>query len=434
MTKHIGRKGLLRILVFALLTGCFLVPAAAQGTLQGEVRKTGIQRVAIAVPDASFEGPLEAEAKELARIVRADLEFSGFFKVIDRGLYNLVKPEATGVVPHDGWLGIGADTLVDLHIKPRRDKIYIQVYLYDNESQTTLLAQAYTGSRKILRRTAHWVADDLIKNFTGRPSVTLTRIAYVQKRGNTKDVHLMDYDVFDKKRLTHSEALNLSPAWSIDAKKMAYVSWRSKRPDIWIVDTAGNIEKAATIEAELTAAPDWSPDGTQMVYTSDRPGNSEIYVLNLKTRRNTRLTRSPAIDTAPAFSPNGREIAFVSDRSGNPQIYVMDINGLNVRRISRTGSYNESPAWSPDGSRLAYVSRVEGRFEVVIEEIGTGAVLQLTRGRGHKENPRWSPDGHHLVFSGNASGKYEIYTIRADGSGLRQITREGGAFTPDWSR
>ena len=417
----------------ALLAITPSTPQQPDAQLRGEVEATGIARIKIAVPDATADQRAREQARELVQTVRDDLEFSGLFDVVDPSLYRLVPAGSPGEVRHEDWASIGADALGLTRVGLRSQRLDVEARLYDNPSSTLLSAHRYGGQLDLVRRVAHQISDDLIQHYTGRPGVSMTRIAFVSRHGDGRELYLMDYDGRRVRRLTTSDTINLSPVWSPDGQRLAFVSWRGRQPGIYIYESDGRLAQAGAIQAELNIAPDWSADGNRLVYSSNAPGNSELYRLDLATGRNTRLTRNPAIDTAPAFSPNGREIAFTSDRSGNPQIYLMDSEGLNVRRISRSGSYNESPAWSPRGDRLAYVSRIDGRFDIVVLDLATWELDRLTHGEGNNENPRWSPDGRHIVFASNRMGTYDIHTMRSDGSDVRRLTRGIDSYTPDWS-
>jgi TolB protein len=397
--------------------------------LEGLVESDAYSRVHIAVAASGEKG------EEIAEIVRDDLEFSGFFDVVDPGLYSLVPPAEAGVERYEDWISIGADALVRIHAEMAGLRIDLQARLYDNASTSMLFARRYGGSEDLLRLAAHRLSDDLVKHYAGENAgVSMTRIAFSSKHGEGKEIYLMDYDGRRIRRITTTGTINITPAWSPTGDELAYVSWRGRQPSVYVMNSQGELGTLKTVGGELSAAPDWSPDGRKLVYSSDIDGNTELYVLDRATGRNSRLTRHPAIDTAPAFSPNGREIAFTSDRTGTPQIYLMDAEGLNVRRISWSGSYNDSAAWSPNGDRLAYASRIDGRFEIVVLDIAEDRVARLTWGEGNNENPRWSPDGRHIVFSSNRTGTYDIYTMRADGSDVRRLTRGGNCFTPDWSK
>jgi TolB protein len=394
----------------------------------GEVESDAYSKVRIAVAASGESGG------EIAVIVREDLEFSGFFDVVDPGLYGLVPPSEDTKERHEDWISIGADALVRIHAAPSDLLLDLQARLYDNASSSLLFARRYGGREELLRLVAHQLSDDLVRHYTGRTGVSMTRISFSSKYGEGKEIYLMDYDGRRIRRITTTGTINISPVWSPRGDELAYVSWRGRQPGVYVMNSQGKLGSLPTIGGELSAAPDWSPDGRKLVYSSDIDGNTELYILDRASGRNSRLTRNPAIDTAPAYSPNGREIAFTSDRSGSPQIYLMDAEGLNVRRVSWSGSYNDSAAWSPNGDRLAYASRMDGRFDIVVLDVASDSLTRLTWGEGNNENPRWSPDGRHIVFSSNRAGTYDIYSMRADGSRVSRLTRGGNCFTPDWSK
>jgi TolB protein len=420
-----------------LLALAFLpLPLAAQGDtdISGDITGTSFTRIKIAVPAPATDASGAGTAAEIVQVLRDDLEYSGFFDVVDPALYNLVPPSTPEKPHHEDWISIGADSLVQTHVRLADDRVDVEARLYDNASGTVLFARRYGGRASLLRRVAHQVSDDLVLHYTGRIGVALTRIAFVSKHGDGKEIYLTDYDGKRVRRLTTTQTINLSPVWSPDGEELAFVSWRGRQPGVYLMSSEGELRELKTVGGELSAAPDWSPDGTRLAYSSDVDGNTEIYILDRERGQNRRLTYNAAIDTAPAFSPNGREIAFTSDRTGAPQIYIVDADGLNTRRISWGGSYNDSAAWSPRGDRMAHVSRIEGKFHVVMMDLATERVVRLTSGHHNNENPRWSPDGRHLVFSSDRAGSYDIYTMRSDGSDIRRLTRGGEAYTPDWSR
>ena len=298
----------------------------------GTVNKTGDALIKIAIPDAKAGDGFGAVARELIETLRADLEFSGVYDVIDPALYWKVPP-AGGQIPHDDWLSIDADEVTQIKLSNRSGRIDVVAELFENNSRTRTFGKRYAGTKELIRRVAHMLADELVLHATGRRGVATTRIAFTSKHGKGKELFLMDYDGYRIRRLTTTSTINLTPVWSPDGSRLAFVSWRGKQPGIYIMGDDGTLQSAAAIDGELNAAPDWSPDGQKIVYSSDTDGNSDLYILNLATGRNTRLTRTQAIETAPAYSPNGREIAFTSDRSGTPQVYLMGTDGLNVRRL-----------------------------------------------------------------------------------------------------
>ncbi len=400
-----------------------------QGTIVGQAQ----QKYALALPPVAILGGAAAtQAGDVGNIVRADLDFSGSFELLDPTGEGRI--DATRINDPKSWAGVGAQYLGLLSLRIDGTSADLRVQVFETTAGELWLDRTYRGrAPDDLRRLAHRAANEILNRITGETGIFLTRIAYVSDVGRAKEVFLMDYDGARVRQLTRTGVINLLPAWASDGKRLAFVSFLSKRPQFHLLDENGTITQLRPAGGDLNASPDWSPDGTKLAFTTDRDGNSEIYLYDLISGRESRLTRDPGIDTSPCWSPSGDQLAFTSDRSGSPQIYLMSADGTNLRRFTYQGQYNESAAWSPDGGRIAFMSRIEGTFQLVIHELQTGKETVITSGRGNKENPRWAADGKHLVFSGNMDGRYSIYTIRIDGTGVRRLTQGSAAVTPDWS-
>jgi TolB protein len=225
--------------------------------------------------------------------------------VLDPALYRHVPRPSGGAVPHADWRSIGADALVQIRMPMQDDRIDLEARLHDTASAKVVFAQRYGGTLGQLRRVAHHLADDLVRHYTGRPGVSLSRVAFVSEHGKGKEIYLMDYDGRNVRRLTTTDTINLSPAWSPGGGELAFVSWRGRQPGVYVMSAEGKLGVLRTVGGELSSAPDWSPDGKHLAYSSDVDGNTEIYVLDRSAGANRRLTHNGAIDTSPAFSPNG---------------------------------------------------------------------------------------------------------------------------------
>jgi Tol biopolymer transport system component len=181
------------------------------------------------------------------------------------------------------------------------------------------------------------------------------------------------------------------------------------------------------------------------IVTDARGGEtSEIFVKVRGVER--RLTRNSVDDRRPSWSTGRTRIAFVR----NADIWVMRHDGSGARRLpgSARGVSDDYPAWSRDGRLIAFASarpypKGEGGHELyVMRADGTG-VRRLTRTKRWTEDiqPSFSPDGRHLAFA-RKEGFFELFRIRvADGGGLKQLTSwtdrgidmEGDDNGPDWS-
>lgn len=81
-----------------------------------------------------------------------------------------------------------------------------------------------------------------------------------------------------------------------------------------------------------------------------------------------------------------------------------------------------APAWSPDGKWLAFVRSTNGRrsFHVYVMRADGSGVRQLTRGR-FDESPAWSPDGQWVAYTSMGG----IRIVHPNGSGSRAVRGTG---------
>ena len=282
-------------------------------------------------------------------------------------------------------------------------------------------------------RTAHTIANEILRVVNGRPGIFMTRIAFASNRTGAWEIWLMDWDGNNQSQITRHNVLSILPSWSPDNERMVYTSFAKGTSDMYIISRRGGGRIRLNTNLNLNTSATFSPITNDIAFVGSRNGNPDIYLIADDGSNIRRLTSSNSIESTPEWSPNGRQISFTSGRSGTPQIYIMDVEGTNVRRISFDGDWNDDAAWSPDGERIAYTSRVGGRFQIRIANLVSGE-SRIVAGQGSNEQPAWSPDGQWIAFQSNRSGKWQIYRMRADGTDLLQLTFEGENKEPDWSK
>ena len=165
-------------------------------------------------------------------------------------LYRLVPPPEGNDERLEDWLSIGTQALVRLRLRSAEGRIDLEARLYDTDGGGLLFARRYGGRASLLRRVAHQVSDDLVLHYTGRPGVALTRIAFVSKHGEGKEIYLTDYDGKRVRRLTTTNTINLSPVWSADGEELAFVKVRTTPSRRQVLDEleAGRITAEQALE------------------------------------------------------------------------------------------------------------------------------------------------------------------------------------------
>jgi len=147
-----------------------------------------------------------------------------------------------------------------------------------------------------------------------------------------------------------------------------------------------------------------------------------------------------------AWSPDGKKAVLVWDklvqvRYGEGQLWLMDADGSNLRPLGRDDTYDFYPARSPDGKTIAFARRenppddlspiwdptaLVSSLYLLDVESGEERLLLSSEGKFAHWDPEWLPDGSGLVFLSDRGGEANLYFIRPDGTGLQQLTRQGG--------
>jgi len=173
----------------------------------------------------------------------------------------------------------------------------------------------------------------------------------------------------------------------------------------------------------------WSPNGRMVAFdTWERIGT-----VRRDGSGRRLLPLATAQDLFPTWSPDGRRLAFVNsnDASRVPGdipdgLYTIRPDGSRLRRIYFGGFLGAGlqPDWSPDGSRIAFLAATRDapeNFEIFTIKANGRGLRRLTRFGPHHGGgvgaPKWSPDGRRITFIDNN----DLYVMDQRGHGLRRI-------------
>ena len=145
-------------------------------------------------------------------------------------------------------------------------------------------------------------------------------------------------------------------------------------------------------------------------------------------------------DSYPNLAPDGTRLLFQSNRDGRQAIWIAGGDGSEPRLLfdgAELGARPASPVWSPDGTAIAFAMTPAGatdpeESEIYVMKADGSGVRRLTRTPGDDSHPHWSADGRRLYFNSARATPdlkaewtrqwIDIYSMAADGGDVRRHT------------
>ncbi len=232
-----------------------------------------------------------------------------------------------------------------------------------------------------------------------------------------------------------------------------------------------NLRQLTTSGQNAEAYFDWT--GTRLVFQSTRPpyGCDQIFTMKTDGTDVRLVSTGRGRTTCGFFFPDGRRLIYASthfagdacppppDRSSgyvwpiypSYEIVSADADGGNLRRLTNHEGYDAEGAVSPDGKRIVFTSLREGDLDLYVMNADGSGVTRLTDRLGYDGGAFFSWDGRSIVYRAAypetpaerdeylallrqglvRPRRLEVYVMRPDGTGVRQVTRAGGAsFAP----
>ncbi len=319
--------------------------------------------------------------------------------------------------------------------------------LFGVQAQQSAFSREYSGPAGNPRAFAHTMADEIHKQQRGLDGVARTKLTFSSDRDKekisgtvenreVKEVYISDYDGENQRRITVNRVLNITPKWSPDGRSIAYTSYARGFPTIFIsLIYEGRQDRAVHAgHAELAAG---------LV-----AGRHEDPV-HLEPRRQPRAVRDEPrrLERAPADEqPGDRHDADLVAQRQPDRVHVRPLRFAgHLRdgcRRAQPPPYLQRGLLRPrDVEQLVGVQRNRlrlrnrGGYDIKVYDLASGEIRQITNGEGSNESPAFAPNGRHIAFtSTRAGGRTQVFVISRDGKDVRQITRAGNNYTPDWSR
>jgi len=423
-----------------IIVFCIFIPSG-EARVYLDITDPTFTQIPIVLPKwKSMEKTPPALTAKVYEVLANDFAISGFFKVIDHSLLPSYLKEKDGIpttLSMRDWASAGGEILLagEATLHENGLNLTLKFHLIDLVEQKHLTGNQYNGQLQNLRTMVHRIADETIQHLTGERGIQSTKMAYVVRQGEGREIFVADFDGANARPITQNQSINVSPVWLPDGQKIAFTSYLKRNPDLYLIDLDGKNLRRFSSYPGLNVSPSWSPDGKQIALMMGKDGKSDIYLLDAKGEHPRRLTSGHGNESTPRWSPDGQQIVFSSDRSGSPQIYIMSSDGSNTRRLTFEGNYNTSPSWSHKGDRIAFCGRAGGQFHIFTIGTDGSGLRKLSPNGSNNESPAWSPDGRYIAFSSTQLGGSRIFIMNANGLNQRQITTsKGGESSPAWSK
>ena len=438
--KNYSRREVFRWIALLFLVAILFIPNGAGAEIKYfDLTNPFMRKIPMAVPvfRAMTPGPDErTQAPAFADKLQEMLEFSGYFKILDRGSF-LHDPQTSGITEKDlnfgNWAAVGAELLVTGGLQIQGNNMVVELRLFDTIKAKLLIGKRYRGTVDDQRAVVKRFCSEVLLALTGSPGFYDSQLAFVSKESGHKEIYLCDFDGHNVRQLTRKQSITSFPDWSSDGAYLAFTSFANGPSQIFIRNLKTGSERNLGFKG-VQIAPTWCPTRFEMAATLSFSGDQEIYLLTGAGKMIKRLTDSRGIDVDISWSPDGKKIAFVSNRSGSPQIYIQEISSGRVQRLTFEGNYNTQPSWSPKGGMIAYSSMEGSEINIFVIDVDGNNPVQLTSNQGDNEGPSWSPDGSLIAFSSTREGKSRIYVMTAFGTDQRRLMALPGEQShPRWS-
>lgn len=421
----------------------FLLPLAALAQGRGEqapvleISGATFKPMPVALPQAqATDDKAKGSVSEFDSALLFDFSACGLFQVLDRKGYLADSKEGftASAINFSNWQNVGADALVKTQLSMEGDQLKGELRLFTVASGREELKASESMAAKDARRLAHKLANAVYKHFTRETGPFESRLTWVRKTGQGKDVYVSDWDGKNAFAVA-SGGINTLPSLG-PGGVVGFTSFKKGKPDIW-VSRGGGAAEPLVVSGRMATGIAFSPDGKRIAYSLADGESAQIYVANADGSNAKQLTNSPFfINTSPSWSPDSKRLAFVSNRGGTPQVYVMGAEGGEAKRLTFQGNYNQTPDWSPRGDLIAFTARDErNAFDLFTVNVESGKVTRLTQDQGNNEEPTFSPNGRLIIFSSTRNGSAQLYVMTFDGNNQVVLPIERGNYTtPAWGR
>jgi Tol biopolymer transport system component/DNA-binding winged helix-turn-helix (wHTH) protein len=301
-------------------------------------------------------------------------------------------------------------------------------------------------------------------------------VAYSTGEG---DIHLIQSDGAEDRRLASVGSLVTSICWSPDGKTIRFTknqalwemssrgsdlhrvlpAWSAGQDygqwaqdgrfffvssgQIWMIDERHLLFRRSSDQpVQMTSGPiRWdSPipgkDG-KTIFASGITPHGELIRFDAQSRQFQPFLAGISADFV-SFSRDGKSVAYVSYPDGI--LWRANGDGSSPMQLTNGTNYPRLPRWSPDGTQIAFMTSPphggNTRAYIVSSQGGTPRLL-LPGEAGPENDPNWSPDGRKIVFATSREAgddpKSVICILEPDSNHVTTLPGSVGMYSPRWS-
>ncbi len=386
------------------------------------VLERGVEHYALAV--AEFDTDIDA-GEEIREVIIDNFSAYPHFNVTSTNLEEVSSPlyRETRIRPnYDDWEEVDAQFVIFGRVEERNERLHAEFGIFDIRARGIILNREMSTPAGNQRGLAHRISSDIFYNLTGAQASFSSRIAYISDASGETEIHVMDWDGHNDRRITRQNSLLVAPEWAIDNSFLYFTSYRYVNPDLFRLDMQSGEIKVISDSPLQNLGATYSNVRNRIVVALGKEGNPELYSMDPNgndVRRLTTTTR--AIESDPCWSPCGDYLVFTSDRAGPLRAYVMDYETEDTRRLTRENVMQSEPVWSVR-DEIALTTRVGPYFQIATVNANGTDFEVITEGQFDSYQPSWSPCGEFIYFISNEENNWRVYRMNSDGSNRTMLT------------
>ena len=283
--------------------------------------------------------------------------------------------------------------------------------------------------------TAYKLVDAVLNRIFDIPGICASKIVFVAKNRNAKNIFIADFDGSSVKQITVYNTLCLEPEWGMNNSKIVYTLYQKNYTDIVAYDMNSKSSSRLANYPGLNNGGVISPNGQYLAMILSKDKKVALYVRNINGGASKRITKSEGVDGCPAWSPDSKRICFVSNMiAERPSLYISDFSTNKIYPVRCLGSEAVNPSWSPDGSKIVYSAKI-GNYILAVYDVNTGeSIMVELNADGDWFSPSWAPDSRHVICSRRLDYFYQLYMVDTfTGKAIKICPSKMNLSSPAWS-